>query len=114
MKPALLLALAPALLFAQPPDLPSMAAREVPSLTAFYRDLHLHPELSRQEDRTSTKLAAELRSLGFTVTEHVGKYEDGGPSFGIVALMKNGPGPTALVRTELDALPVEEKTGLEF
>jgi len=114
MKTALLFALAPAVLCAQPPDLASLAAREVPSLTAFYRDLHQHPELSRQEDQTSAKLARELRAAGFTVTEHIGKYADGGPSYGIVALLKNGPGPTVLVRTELDALPIEEKTGLEF
>jgi amidohydrolase len=114
MRTAILLALAPLMLFAQAPDLPALAAREVPSLTTFYRDLHLHPELSRQEEQTSAKLAAELRAAGFTVTEHVGKYDDGGPSYGIVALLKNGSGPTVLVRTELDALPVEEKTGLEF
>ena len=114
MKPALLVSLACFALSAQPPDFRSLADREVPSLTAFYQDLHLHPELSRQEDRTSAKLAAELRAAGFTVTDHIGKYADGGPGFGLVALLKNGPGPTVLLRTELDALPIEEKTELPF
>ena len=113
--PALLLFAATApWLAAQPVDLPALAAKEVPSLTAFYQELHAHPELSRQEEHTSARLADELRKTGFTVTEHLGKYPDGRPGFGIVALMKNGPGPTVLVRTELDALPIEEKTGLPF
>ncbi|HEX3743767.1 MAG TPA: amidohydrolase [Bryobacteraceae bacterium] len=87
---------------------------ELPPLLTLYRDLHAHPELSRHEEHTSAILAAELRKAGYTVTDHIGKYADGGSGFGIVALMKNGPGPTVLVRTELDALPVEEKTGASF
>jgi hippurate hydrolase len=59
-------------------------------------------------------MAAELRKAGYTVTQHLGKFSDGSPGFGIVALLKNGSGPTVLVRTELDALPVEEKTGAPF
>jgi len=115
MKAALFLLLAPVItLPAQTPDLRSLADRQLASLTAFYQDLHSHPELSRQEEHTSSKLAAELRSAGFTVTEHVGKYADGAPGYGLVALLRNGPGPTVLVRTELDALPIEEKTGLPF
>ena len=74
---------------------------------SLYRDLHQNPELSAHETRTSAKLAAELRSLGYEVTEHVG-------GTGIVAIIKNGPGPTVMLRTELDALPVEEKTGLPY
>ncbi len=74
---------------------------------ALYLDLHQSPELSSHETRTATKLASQLRSLGYEVTEHVG-------GTGIVAILKNGPGPTVMLRTELDALPVEEKTGLPY
>jgi hippurate hydrolase len=114
MKLPLLFAAAAPWLAAQPADLPALAAREAPSLTAFYQDLHAHPELSRQEEHTSARLADELRKAGFTVTENLGKYADGRPGYGLVALLKNGPGPTVLVRTELDALPIEEQTGLPF
>lgn len=72
-----------------------------------YVDLHEHPELSSHETQTAAKLATHLRSLGYDVTEHVG-------GTGIVAVMKNGDGPTVLLRTELDALPVPEKTGLPY
>lgn len=72
-----------------------------------YVDLHEHPELSSHETQTAAKLASRLRSLGYDVTEHVG-------GTGIVAVMKNGDGPTILLRTELDALPVPEKTGLPY
>jgi amidohydrolase len=74
---------------------------------ALYLDIHQHPELSGQETQTAAKLAARLRALGYEVTEHVG-------GTGIVALMRNGTGPTIMLRTELDALPVEEKTGLPY
>lgn len=80
---------------------------EYPHLGAVYRDIHGHPEIAFQENRTAALLAGELRKLGFQVTEHVGKT-------GIVALYKNGTGPTVMVRTELDALPLEEKTGLPY
>src|ERR1700755_3208198 len=80
---------------------------DYPKLDALYRDIHAHPELAFQETRTAAKLAAEMRALGFEVTEKVG-------GTGIVAIYKNGPGPTVLVRTELDALPMEEKTGLPY
>jgi hippurate hydrolase len=78
-----------------------------PHLEALYKDIHQHPELAFQETATAAKLAKEMRALGFEVTEHVGKT-------GIVAIYKNGPGPTVMVRTELDALPMEEKTGLPY
>lgn len=74
---------------------------------ALYVDLHQHPELSGAETRTAAKVAGELRALGYTVTEHVG-------GTGVVALLTNGPGKTVMLRTELDALPVEERTGLPF
>jgi amidohydrolase len=83
---------------------------ELPKLTAFYKELHRRPELSLQELKTSARLAAELKALGFEVTTGVG-----GPTCpGIVGLLKNGDGPTVLVRTDLDALPVTERTGLEY
>jgi hippurate hydrolase len=95
-------------------DLRPLVDAELPSLLTIYRDLHAHPELSHHEERTSALLAGELRQAGYTVTEHLGKYSDGTPAFGIAALLKNGNGPVVLVRTELDALPVEEKTGAAF
>lgn len=87
------------------------ASREVdkvyPDARALYLDLHQNPELSSHETQTAAKLAARLRSLGYEVTEHVG-------GTGVVAILKNGAGPTVMLRTELDALPVEEKTGLPY
>jgi amidohydrolase len=87
---------------------------QVPALLAVYKDLHAHPELSQHEERTSAMLAEELRKAGYTVTEHVGRYADGSAARGIVAILKNGAGSTVLVRTDMDALPVEEKTGLPY
>lgn len=88
---------------------------EIASLVSTYKMLHAAPELSHREAKTSAFLAGELRSLGFTVTERVGKYERSEwTGYGVVAVMKNGAGPTVLVRTDMDALPVEEKTGLPY
>lgn len=78
-----------------------------PTLEALYRDLHGSPELSFQETKTAANLAERMRTLGFEVTAGVGRT-------GLVAVLSNGPGPTVLVRTDLDALPVEEKTGLPY
>ena len=78
-----------------------------PEAHALYVDIHQNPELSSHETQTAAKLASRLRSLGYDVTEHVG-------GTGIVAILKNGSGPTIMLRTELDALPVEEKTGLPY
>jgi len=80
---------------------------DYPHLDALYKDIHAHPEIAFQEEKTAAKLAAEMRALGFEVTEHIGKT-------GLVAIYKNGNGPTVMVRTELDALPMEEKTGLPY
>lgn len=89
--------------------------RELPRLMETYRFLHANPEISYQEVQTSAFIAKELRKLGFDVTERFGDYGDPGrASYGVVAVLRNGPGPTVLVRTDLDALPVEEKTGLPF
>ncbi len=82
-------------------------AADYPALEAFYKDLHTHPELSLMEEKTSAKVAAELRTAGFEVTEKFGGY-------GVVAVLKNGPGPTVLIRSDLDALPVQEETGLPY
>ena len=95
-------------------DLAASAERQLPSLTETYKHLHRNPELSGHEEQTAVFVAGELRKLGYTVTEHVGKYEDGTQALGVVAVMENGAGPRLLMRTELDALPVEEKTGLDF
>ena len=78
-----------------------------PKLDVIYKDLHAHPEVAFQEVRTAAKLAAEMRAIGFDVTEKVGKT-------GIVAIYKNGAGPTVLVRTEMDGLPMEEKSGFPY
>ena len=108
-----LLALAPG--FAAPGvDFRPEVEGELASLTAIYKDLHAHPELSHHEERTSALLAAELRKAGYTVTERIGKYPNGAQAFGVVAVLKNGPGPVVLVRTDMDALPVEEATGLAY
>jgi amidohydrolase len=88
--------------------------RDIPALLATYKALHQHPELSHHEVWTAAYLADALRPLGFTVTEHLGKYRNGAPAEGIVAVMQNGAGPRLLIRTELDALPVEEKTGFPY
>jgi amidohydrolase len=78
-----------------------------PDIETLYKDLHKNPELGFQEIQTASKLAARMKALGFDVTTGIGKT-------GIVAVMKNGAGPTVMLRTELDALPVAEKTGLPF
>ncbi|HZF16941.1 MAG TPA: amidohydrolase [Steroidobacteraceae bacterium] len=89
--------------------------KELPSLVDFYKRLHAAPEVSHFEVATSAALAAQLRDAGFTVTEGVGKYETPGLiGHGVVAVLENGKGPTLLIRTDLDALPVEEKTGLAY
>ena len=92
---------------AQADPLRDAVAKDMPSLLAIYRDLHAYPELSMQEVRTSAKLAAEAKKLGFDVTTGVGKT-------GVVAVMKNGPGPVVMLRADMDGLPVIEQTGLPF
>ncbi|MGH7944691.1 MAG: amidohydrolase, partial [Opitutaceae bacterium] len=82
-------------------------AAEYASLETLYRDLHARPELSLMEERTAGVVAAELRAAGFQVTERVGGH-------GVVGVLKNGPGPTLLIRTDLDGLPVQEETGLPY
>ena len=92
-----------------------IADAELPSLLAIYKHIHSHPELSTREERTSAIIAKELRAAGCEVTERFGKYDD--PKlkcYGVVGIMKNGDGPLVLMRTDLDALPVQEETGLPY
>ena len=113
MRPAiLLLALCAASALAQSPA--ELARQQAPELLSTYKQLHQAPELSHHEEKTSAFLAGELRKLGYDVTDHVGKYTDGSRAYGVVAIMKNGEGPRLLIRTDMDALPVEEKTGLPY
>ena len=105
--------IAPLILAQQTPQ--SLADAELPSLLGIYKDIHSHPELSGHEERTAALVAKELRAAGCQVTEHVGKYENSKlKAYGVVGVMKNGDGPTVLVRTDTDALPVEEETGLPY
>jgi hippurate hydrolase len=100
---------------AQQLSLDAMIDRDIAAWLTTYRNLHTTPELSHREEKTSAFVAGELRKLGFTVTERIGKFQNAQwNGYGVVAVMKNGPGPTVLVRTELDALPVEEKTGVAY
>jgi hippurate hydrolase len=92
-----------------------LADKELPSLVALYKKLHAAPELSHYEKQTAAVIAAELRAAGYEVTENVGKYTDASlTSYGIVGVLRNGAGPTVLIRTDLDGLPVEEKTGVPY
>jgi metal-dependent amidase/aminoacylase/carboxypeptidase family protein len=81
--------------------------REIGSLDTLYKTLHTHPELSFEEEQTAARMAKELRAAGFEVTTKVGGH-------GVVGVLKNGAGPTVLVRTDMDALPVTEETGLPY
>ena len=93
---------------ATPPlDLRPAVAADMPALMSLYRELHAAPELAMRETKTAARLAPELRKLGYTVTEKVG-------GTGVVALLRNGPGKTVLLRADMDGLPLEEKTGLPF
>jgi amidohydrolase len=93
----------------------SLADAQLPSLLGIYKDIHSHPELSGHEERTALLIAKELRAAGCQVTEHLGKYENSKlKGYGVVGVMKNGDGPTVIVRTDMDALPVEEETGLPY
>jgi amidohydrolase len=82
-------------------------AADMPGLMELYRDLHANPELSFEEYETAAKLATRMRDLGFEVTEGIGKT-------GVVSVMRNGEGPTVLLRADMDALPVVEQTGLPY
>jgi hippurate hydrolase len=93
----------------------SLADAKLPSLLAIYKDVHTHPELSGHEERTAAIVAKELRAVGCDVTENFGKYDKPNlKCYGVIGVMKNGAGPTVLVRTDMDALPVKEETGLPY
>src|SRR5205085_7554803 len=101
--------------FAQETSIEKTAISELPSLLSIYKDIHAHPELSGHEEKTSALVAKELRAAGCEVTENFGKYENVNlKCYGVVGIMKSGAGPTVLVRTDMDALPVEEDTGLPY
>jgi amidohydrolase len=99
------LLLMPALTLASP--LSDEVAQDYPYLGALFEDLHANPELAMQEFKTSDRLATELKSLGYELTRNIGVT-------GLVATLRNGPGPVLLIRADMDGLPVEEKTGLEY
>jgi hippurate hydrolase len=90
-----------------PPALTEQLNASYPAIESLYQDLHRHPELAFNEHQTARKLAERARALGFEVTSGVG-------GTGVVAILRNGPGPTVMLRTEIDALPVQEKTALAF
>src|SRR4051794_22115560 len=90
-----------------PEQLKAFVEKQYASLESFYTTLHREPELSLAEEKTAGRLAEELRSAGYDVTTKVGGH-------GVVAVLKNGPGKTLLIRTDLDALPVKEQTGAAY
>jgi hippurate hydrolase len=107
IRSLMFLLLAASAAFAQSTSLKDQVEAVFPDAKVLYLDLHQHPELSSHETRTASLLAGKLRALGYEVTENVG-------GTGVVAVLKNGPGPVVMLRTELDALPVEEQTGLPY
>ncbi len=92
----------------------SFEQQQLPALLTMYKQIHAHPELSHHEEHTSAMLADGLRQAGYTVTDHVGVYPDGSHAFGVVGLLKNGTGPTLLIRGDMDALPIVEETGVAY
>jgi amidohydrolase len=90
-----------------PPTFADQINTMYPALETLYRDLHRNPELAFSEHQTAKKLAERVKALGYEVTTGVG-------GTGVVAILRNGPGPTVMLRTEMDGLPVLEKTGLAF
>ena len=112
---AALIVVAPFIASAQQPSIHQLVEGELPSLLSIYKDIHSHPELSNQEQRTSAIVANELRNAGCEVTDNFGKYEKPNlKCYGVVGVMKNGDGPIVLVRTDMDALPVQEQTGAPY
>ena len=110
--PALLLLAAPTTLLAQ--DISANVNGQLPGLVETYKKVHAHPELSHHEEQTAALVAGELRKAGYTVTERVGKYPDGSQAFGVVGVLKNGPGPTLMIRADMDALPIIEENDVPY
>src|SRR3990172_866368 len=101
--------------FAQNQNIDAIIDQNYSSLEQLYQQLHSNPELSYFEANTAKRIADELRNAGFDVTENFGKYLDASrKSYGLVGVLRNGKGPTVMFRTDLDGLPVEEKTGLPY
>ena len=114
MKSKLIFALAVSLITAgvgrAQQSLDALVDRELPQLVSTYKALHAAPELSHYEAKTSAFLAQQLRALGYEVTENVGKYDrPEWKPYGVVAVLKNGAGPTVLVRSDMDALPLKKR-----
>src|SRR5437763_2784783 len=104
-----------ATILGQQPSIQNIAESELPSCLSIYKDIHAHPELSGHEERSSAIVAKELRAAGCEVTDNFGKYDKPNlKCYGVVGVMKNGAGPTVLVRTDMDALPVQEQTGASY
>ncbi len=98
--------------FAQ--DVSAFEKSEIPGLVDLYKGIHEHAELSHFEVKTSAIVADELRKAGYSVTDHVGVYPNGSKAYGVVGILKNGPGPMLLVRGDMDALPIIEETGVPY
>jgi amidohydrolase len=92
----------------------ALQQKQLPELVEIYKTLHAHPGLSHHEETAAAAVADALRNAGYEVTDHVGVYPDGSRAFGVVGLLKNGPGPTLLIRADMDALPIVEETGLPY
>ena len=108
MKPsAIVVAVLAAVAVASGVELQEQVAKELPSLVQLYKELHASPELSLQEKETAARVADGLKAAGFDVTSSFGGH-------GVVGVLRNGKGPTLLIRTDLDALPVKEQTGLPY
>ncbi len=110
----LCLAATTAALAQEPAPLAAYVRGETPALVDIYKDIHAHPELSHHEERTAAIVASALRDAGYTVTDHLGIYPNGTHAFGVLGILKNGPGPTLLVRADMDALPIIEETGVAY
>jgi hippurate hydrolase len=95
-------------------DVTGFEQKQLPELVEMYKGIHAHPELSHYEEHTSALVAAELKKAGYTVTDHIGVYLDGTKAYGVVGVLKNGAGPTLLVRGDMDGLPIVEETGLPY
>src|SRR5256714_6113045 len=112
---AILLILAAPFAFAQDITPEKAATSELPSLLSIYKEIHRHLAISTREEKTWALISHEMCAVGCEVTENFGKYDNPNlKCYGVVGVMKNGTGPTVLVRTDMDALPVEEDTGLPY
>jgi hippurate hydrolase len=95
-------------------DAAAFEQQQLPGLVKTYKQVHAHPELSHFEANTSALVADELRKSGYTVTDHIGVYPDRSKAYGVVGILRNGPGPTLLIRADMDALPIIEETGVPY